>query len=137
LGMMSASTPFIPRWGALSLAVAFVRHMGCAVDPHGPMDDTGKRPESIPFAARVRASLAAQKLPTELPVKVWIGLGGRDACSGCETPILRAQILYSLETPDNGMYSLHAGCYGLWLGELIRQGLWKPDPPPNSKVRRL
>jgi hypothetical protein len=103
--------------------------MGCLVvgvtvlQAHGvheirtAMDDTGKRTESIPFAARVRASLAAQKLPTELPMKVWVGPGGGKVCNGGETAILRAQTQYELEMPDRGRYRLHAGCYGLWLGE--------------------
>jgi hypothetical protein len=49
-----------------------------------------------------------------------------DACDGCGEPIRRAQGVYELDVAAQ-TYRLHSSCYGLWEGELIRRGLFKPQ----------
>jgi hypothetical protein len=95
-------------------------------------------------AARVRASIDAERLPA----KAWIGYGSTQHCDGCGETILKAHLEYDVEildesavtpqtiSPISKLFRLHAGCYGLWLGELIRRGSWKPQPPSSQLPRR-
>ena len=98
------------------------------------MGDRVKPLETQSLAARVRERFAGQKLPTQIPARVWVGFGRVKPCSGCGDRITRAQIEYELEMPDRRMFRLHAGCHGLWLGELIRLGWWTPSRRPHADV---
>jgi hypothetical protein len=64
-------------------------------------------------------------LPREHPEKIFGGYGFGDACSGCGDPLGRGQGVFEFEVGGQD-YRLHTGCYGLWEGELIRRGLFKP-----------
>jgi hypothetical protein len=64
-------------------------------------------------------------LPREHPEKIFGGYGFGDACSGCGDPLGRGQGVFEFEVHGQD-YRLHTGCYGLWEGELIRRGLFKP-----------
>jgi hypothetical protein len=75
---------------------------------------------------RIREKLDVGALPREHPERVSGGYGMGDACDGCGEPIRRAQGVYELNVAAQ-TYRLHSGCYGLWEGELIRRGLFKPQ----------
>ncbi len=83
-------------------------------------------------AARVRENVAEKNLPSELPLTTSIGWGLGKPCHGCGDTISSRQIEYLVRTHNPRIFRLHAGCHGLWLGELIRLGAWKPEPPPRS-----
>ena len=75
---------------------------------------------------RIREQLDMGALPREQPKTVSGGYGMGDACNGCGEPIRRAQGVYEFDITGQ-TYRLHSGCYGLWQGELIRRGLFKPQ----------
>jgi hypothetical protein len=75
---------------------------------------------------RIREQLDVGALPREHPKTVSGGYGIGDACNGCGEPIRRAQGVYEFDIAAQ-TYRLHASCYGLWEGELIRRGLFKPE----------
>jgi hypothetical protein len=56
---------------------------------------------------------------------VWSGQGQDAACSACDQTLLSADVIYEFEWREH-RYRFHAGCYGLWQGELIRRGLFRP-----------
>ena len=57
---------------------------------------------------------------------VWSGLPlYEQGCSGCGDQILGAQAIYVFSLADL-TFAFHIGCYGLWLGELVRRGLYRP-----------
>ena len=75
---------------------------------------------------RIREKLEGGALPREHPKTVIAGYGMGDACNGCGEPIRRAHGVYEFDVSTR-TYRLHSGCYGLWEGELIRRGLFKPQ----------
>jgi hypothetical protein len=75
---------------------------------------------------RIREKLDVGALPREHPRTVSGGYGMGHACNGCGEPIRRAQGVYEFDIGGE-TYRLHAGCYGLWEGELIRRGLFRPQ----------
>jgi len=84
------------------------------------------------LAAKVRENVAEKNLPIELPVATSIGCGLGKRCDGCGDTIAAHEIEYVVEMRNPRTFRLHAGCYGLWLGELIRLGAWRPEPPSRS-----
>jgi len=77
---------------------------------------------------RVRQRLDAGELPREHPPKLLSRFGKGETCSACDQTVYRAQVMYELESEaTEKTYRFHTGCYGLWTGELIRRGLYKPD----------
>jgi hypothetical protein len=83
-------------------------------------------------AAKVRENVAKKNLPIELPMTTSIGCGRGKPCHGCGDAIVSHQIEYLVRTHNAQTFRLHGGCHGLWLGELIRLGAWKPEPPQRS-----
>jgi hypothetical protein len=81
------------------------------------------------LAAKIREKLATGALPCQEEVKTWAGYGSGQPCRACDDPILPAQVEYELDMPDSPRIRMHFGCYGLWVGELIRHGR---RPPPNA-----
>jgi hypothetical protein len=80
----------------------------------------------VPLVQRVRRRLDDGTLPRECPEKVWSGPPlYEQGCSGCGDQILGAQRIYVLSLADL-TFAFHIGCYGLWLGELVRRGLYRP-----------
>jgi hypothetical protein len=75
---------------------------------------------------RVRQKLDAGILPREHPKNVWRSYGIGDACNACSDPMPGGQDVLEFDTAAR-TYRLHTGCYGLWAGELIRRGLFKPQ----------
>jgi hypothetical protein len=75
---------------------------------------------------RIRHKLEAGALPRAHPDKVSGSYGVGDGCSGCSEPMRRTQDVCELDFAGQ-TYRLHTGCYGLWLGELIRRGLYRPQ----------
>jgi hypothetical protein len=75
---------------------------------------------------RIREKIDVGALPREHAKTVSGGYGIGDACNGCGEPISRAQGVYEFDVATQ-TYRLHGGCYGLWEGELIRRGLFKPQ----------
>jgi predicted amidophosphoribosyltransferase len=75
---------------------------------------------------RIRQKFDAGTLPRRHPQKILRGYGVGDACSACGEPIRRAQGVCEFDVAEQ-TYRLHTSCYGLWEGELIRRGLFKPQ----------
>jgi hypothetical protein len=75
---------------------------------------------------RIRQSFDAGVLPRERPKNIWGSYGVGDACSGCGDVMPRGQDVFELDIAGK-TYRLHTGCYGLWEGELIRRGLFRPQ----------
>jgi hypothetical protein len=67
----------------------------------------------------------AGALPRGHPERVWAEQGEGEACSACDQTLLPAHVIYEFEWREH-TYRFHTGCYGLWQGELIRRGLFKP-----------
>ena len=82
--------------------------------------------EDFRLIDRIREHLDTGALPREHPKMVSGGYGMGYPCSGCGEPIRRAQGVYEFDIAGQ-TYRLHSGCYGLWQGELIRRGLFKPQ----------
>jgi hypothetical protein len=80
----------------------------------------------VRLADRIRQHLEAGTLPRTHPDKIWAGLSpGHETCTGCDDLIHRAQVTYEGDV-EGVTYRFHAGCYGLWVGELILRGLYQP-----------
>ena len=95
-------------------------------------------PDVRSASARVRESFSRQELPLALPEAVWLDAGGGfGRCQGCGDDIRREQPQYELQMSDKRLYSLHPGCYGLWLAELIRRRIWRPAPPERPGARPI
>jgi hypothetical protein len=93
-------------------------------EPEGVMSEWGVG--DVPLVQRVRGRLDDGTLPREFPEKVWSGPAlYEQGCSGCGDQILGAQRLYVFSLADL-TFAFHIGCYGLWLGELVRRGLYRP-----------
>jgi hypothetical protein len=82
--------------------------------------------DDLPLIDRIRRRFDAGDLPREHPERVLGGYGFGDACSGCGDPMRRGQGVFEFDIVGQ-TYRLHTGCYGLWQGELIRRGLFKPQ----------
>ena len=78
------------------------------------------------LVSRVRQRFDAGVLPRERPKNIWRSYGVGDACTACDDFMLGGQDVCELDI-DGKTYRLHTGCYGLWEGELIRRGLFKPQ----------
>jgi hypothetical protein len=78
---------------------------------------------AVSLAARVRRKFHAGELPHKAPSKVSGRYGRGEPCLACDDPLLPAQVVYQFEL-EGTPYGLHIGCYGVWLGELIRRGLY-------------
>jgi hypothetical protein len=74
----------------------------------------------------IRQQFDAEGLPREHPKKISGGYGFGDACNGCGDSMRRGQGVFEFDVVGR-TYRLHTGCYGLWEGELIRRGLFKPQ----------
>jgi hypothetical protein len=80
-----------------------------------------------PLIDRIRQKFDAGALPREHPKNIWGSYGVGDACNGCGDPMRRGQGVLEFDIAGQPAYRLHSGCYGLWEGELIRRGLFKPQ----------
>ena len=86
---------------------------------------------TTPLGERVRRRLDSGLLPRKHPGKVWGGFGDGHQCCVCDEKLYPAQVMYQVELNypadlKNPTFSFHAGCYGVWVGELIRQDLYRP-----------
>jgi len=79
------------------------------------------------IADQVREKLRTGRLPAGKPEKLYGGHGDGLLCSACDQPILRAQIQYEFDVPDEGTFRFHVGCLALWEGELMKWG-WLRRP---------
>ena len=80
------------------------------------------------LADKIRRRLDDGELPREHPPKLLSRYGKGETCSACNQTVYRAQVMYELESAaTEKTYRFHTGCYGLWTGELIRRGLYKPE----------
>jgi hypothetical protein len=75
---------------------------------------------------RIRQQFDAGALPRQHPKKIFGGYGVGDACSGCGDRMRPGQGVFEFDI-DVRTYRLHISCFGLWEGELIRRGLFKPQ----------
>lgn len=77
------------------------------------------------LADKVRRRLDAGELPREHSDNVAAGNGNGETCSGCNEIISHAHVMNEMDESEQ-TYRFHTGCYGLWLGELIRRGRYTP-----------
>jgi hypothetical protein len=75
---------------------------------------------------RGRQKFDAGALPREHPKHSWRSYGTGDACNACGDPMPEGQEVLEVDIAEKTS-RLHAGCDGLWEGELIRRGLFKPS----------
>ena len=80
----------------------------------------------VPLAEKVRRRLDSGALPRERPLKLWAGYGRGNVCCVCDKRLLYAHLVYECDVNEQTC-RFHLGCYGLWTGELIRRGLYKPE----------
>jgi hypothetical protein len=76
--------------------------------------------------AVIRTKLVAGDLPSETPVKCWVGKGTDLPCMGCGLPISPEGLEYELDLPVASshpvtMLRLHQACVRIWHEE--RAGL--------------
>jgi hypothetical protein len=74
---------------------------------------------------RIHQKFDAGALPREHPRNISVSYGVGDDCDACGDPLPRGQGAVEFDTARQS-YRFHSGCYGLWEGELIRRGLYKP-----------
>ena len=75
---------------------------------------------------RIRQKFDVGVLPREQPKQISGGYGFGDACNGCGDSMRRGQGVIEFGVAGR-LHRLHTGCYGLWEGELMRRGLFKPQ----------
>jgi hypothetical protein len=75
---------------------------------------------------RIRQKFDAGVLPRQHPQNIWVSYGVGDGCAACGDRLPRGHGVVEFDTAKQ-TYRLHTGCYGLWEGELIRRGLFKPQ----------
>jgi hypothetical protein len=80
--------------------------------------------EEARLVDRIRQQFDAGALPRQHPKRVFGGYGVGDACSGCGDP-MQGHGVFEFEIAGR-TYRFHTRCYGLWQGELIRRGLFRP-----------
>jgi hypothetical protein len=80
--------------------------------------------EEVRLVDRIRQQFDAGALPRQRPKRIFDGYGVGDAFSGCGGR-MQGQGVFEFEIAGR-TYRLHPGCYGLWEGELIRRGLFRP-----------
>jgi hypothetical protein len=72
---------------------------------------------------RIRDRLDAGALVRMGPMKMWGGLGKRDACDACGEPILTNEVEYEFVVEKGVSYRFHIKCAALWQAELTRRGV--------------
>ena len=75
---------------------------------------------------KVRCRLDIGGLPTMHSGVPWVGDGAGQTCCVCDETILTPHALYAIDWEQRA-FPFHNHCYGLWLAELIRRGLYKPE----------
>jgi hypothetical protein len=75
---------------------------------------------------RIGEAFETGALPHAHPKDIWRSYGVGDACTACGDPIPRGHDVVEFDI-DGHTYRLHSDCYGLWQGELIRRGTFKPE----------
>ena len=75
---------------------------------------------------KINAKVDAGTLPTERPEKLFAGFGDDEACSVCDTPILRTQVQWSIGSGDDVSHRFHIGCHALWIAALRKRRLLRP-----------
>ena len=75
--------------------------------------------------ARIRALIAAGKLPQEAPARVWAGLSHGDRqCEACDVKFAPGETEYEVTTAATTLY-LHIRCFEFWAAEA--------EQKPNDK----
>jgi hypothetical protein len=63
-------------------------------------------------------------LPAKAPNKVYSGYGSGATCDACGDTIIRVQVEYELNYPDERRtFRLHLSCAGLWEAVRLTRGL--------------
>jgi hypothetical protein len=84
-------------------------------------------PSAEDAAQKIRARIAAGTLPRDAPGMTFAGFGTHQACDGCDTPILPAEMEYEVPVRDGRAIRFHVRCVLLW--EMYRRQRGKPEPP--------
>jgi hypothetical protein len=71
-------------------------------------------------AATVRRKIQAGTLPTERPVKMWVGKGTGQACDACGVPVTSADIEYETDLPSQRTLRFHQRCLTVWHDERVK-----------------
>jgi len=80
----------------------------------------------VSLAEQIRRRIDTGELPRDRPPKLWVGFGNGESCAACDQTIHPNHGMNEVDTNET-TYTFHAGCYGLWLGELIHRVLSKPE----------
>ena len=82
----------------------------------------------------IRMKLESGVLLRERPEKLMAGHGDDEPCSACDSPILRAQVEWSIGNNRSVTHRFHLGCFGLWQAEVRKLGAGTDDQPPPLEL---
>jgi hypothetical protein len=80
----------------------------------GPNNDMAE------VSAVVRQKIAAGLLPTDKPMKVWVGKGTGLMCDACDLPVTPADIEYETDLPGGRTLRFHQPCLAVWHEERVK-----------------
>ena len=73
------------------------------------------------LASAIRAKIEAGALPTDTPLKMWVGpANGRTACDGCGQRIVGGGLEYEIDTSDRRTFRFHRDCLAAWHQERVK-----------------
>ena len=81
--------------------------------------------------AIARARIASGQLPSVTPSRMWAGLGSKQPCALCDTPIRPDLVEYEVEaTIDGTNHTLffHRICQSVWQLEVARAEYFRQHP---------
>jgi hypothetical protein len=91
-----------------------------------PLTDEGDRIEADVVRQRVRNLLAADRLPGDVPTRMWGGAATGLSCCCCSEPI-DSGTEYELDFRDSPGWRFHPRCYEIWHEERPSPGESKAD----------
>jgi|RhiMetdeSRZDD1v2_1073273.scaffolds.fasta_scaffold203631_4 hypothetical protein len=70
--------------------------------------------------AAVQQKIAAGVLPTDKPMKMWVGNGTGKSCDACDLVVTPADIEYETDLPSGRTLRFHQPCLAVWHEERTR-----------------
>jgi hypothetical protein len=68
--------------------------------------------------AKIRAKIAARRLPLKNSIGAWAGFGSGGLCDACDRPILGTEVEHELDFEGAGggvrAFYFHANCEAIW-----------------------
>jgi hypothetical protein len=71
-------------------------------------------------AALVRQKIAAGTLPTETPLKSWVGKGSGKPCEACDLVVTPGDMEFEVDMPEVRTLRSHRDCFKVWDEERAR-----------------